>query len=158
MTQEQKQNYTRRIAQANETQMITILYSMTLDYLADARNALMQNQTAEYEIQLTRAQNCINELIRSLDLGYAIANNLLQLYIFAKRELIAASVKRDPEYIDHVTDIFDKMYACYCELEKMNPAPAVISGAQTVYAGLTYGPGNLNETVQDPYRNRGYEA
>ena len=40
MTQEKKQEYTRRITQANKTQMITILYEMVLDYFADSLDAL----------------------------------------------------------------------------------------------------------------------
>ena len=35
MTQEKIQVYTRRITMANKTQMITILYEMVLDYLAE---------------------------------------------------------------------------------------------------------------------------
>ena len=40
MTQERKQEFTRRITQANKTQMITILYEMVLDYIEEARDAI----------------------------------------------------------------------------------------------------------------------
>ena len=51
MTQEQKQKYTRKITQANKTQLITILYEMVLDYLQDARAAYEQDDLSEYGLQ-----------------------------------------------------------------------------------------------------------
>ena len=39
MTKECKQQFTLRITQANATQMVVILYEMTLQYLADAEQA-----------------------------------------------------------------------------------------------------------------------
>ena len=158
MTKEQINSYTRRISEANETQMITILYEMTLDYLADAKKALFAKDYDRYDVELTRAQNCITELIRSLNMNYEIAHTFMQLYIFAKRHLITAAIRRESDYINDIISIFEKMRNCYKELEKLNEAASVIEGAQHVFAGLTYGPGHLNETVADPYTNRGYRA
>ena len=39
MTKECKQHFTLRITQANSTQLIVILYEMTLQYLADGEQA-----------------------------------------------------------------------------------------------------------------------
>ena len=39
MTKECKQQFTLRITQANSTQLIVILYEMTLQYLADGEQA-----------------------------------------------------------------------------------------------------------------------
>ena len=158
MTKEQINNYTRRISEANETQMITILYEMTLDYLNDAKLSLYEEDFDRYDKELTRAQNCITELIRSLNMSYEIAGTFMQLYIFAKRHLISAAIRHDDAYIDDIISIFVKMRDCYKELEKLNQAAAIITGAQQVFAGLTYGKGHLNETLSDPYNNRGYKA
>jgi len=158
MTKEQISNYTRRISEANETQMITILYEMTLDYMTDAKKALAAKDFDAYDKELTRAQNCITELIRSLNMEYGIAQTFMQLYIFSKRHLISAAIRQDADYIDDIISIFEKMRDCYKELEKLNQAASVVSGAQRVFAGLTYGPGHLNETVADPYSNRGFRA
>ena len=40
MDKEKKQAYTRRITQANSTEMIVILYDMTLDYINEAAGSL----------------------------------------------------------------------------------------------------------------------
>lgn len=158
MNKEQISNYTRRISEANPTQMITILYEMTLDYLRDSKKALLEKDYDLYEKELARAQNCITELIRSLNTKYGIAQNFMQLYIFSKRHLVSAAIRRDIGYVNDVINIFVKMRDCYKELEKLNQAASVITGAQQVFAGLTYSPGHLNEIVADPYINRGYRA
>ncbi|MCH4192516.1 MAG: flagellar protein FliS [Butyrivibrio sp.] len=158
MTQEQKQDYTRKITQANKTQLITILYEMVLDYLKDAREAYDMTDVAEYDLQLTHAQNCIDELIHSLDLQYEIARNLLQLYLYSKRELIAATARQDKEYIRHAETVFEGLHKTYQQLEKMDTDLPVLTNTQTVYAGLTYGRSDLNESVADPVMNRGFQA
>jgi len=158
MTKQEINEYTRRITQANGTQMITIIYEITLTYLKDALSAYDKKDMPLYETNLTRAQNCINELMRSLDLNYDIAQNFMDIYIFAKREIVAAQIRKEKNNINNLISIFEKMQICYKELEKENDAPPIVSGAQSVYAGLTYGKGTLNETINDPYTNRGFMA
>lgn len=158
MTKEQIGNYTRRISQANETQMITILYEMTLDYMQEAKRSYYSSDYESYDKELTRAQNCINELMRSLDTSFEVARIFMQIYIFSKRHLISAAIRKDEKYIEDIIKIFEKLRDCYIELEKKSNAKSLVTGAQYVYAGLTYGPGHLNEMVADPYSNRGFKA
>ena len=49
MTREMKQIFTRRITQANRTQLIVILYDMTLTYLKDAAAAQEVGCDQEYK-------------------------------------------------------------------------------------------------------------
>ena len=158
MTQEQKQKYTRKITQANKTQLITILYEMVLDYLQDARTAYEQDDLTEYTLQLTYAQNCIDELIRSLDLKYEIARNLMQLYLYCKRELIGAAAREELNQISHAEMVFAQLHETYLKLEKMDLDQPLLTNTQTVYAGLTYGRNQINESVSDPVVNRGFRA
>ena len=62
MTQEKKQEFTRRIVQANKTQMITILYEMVIDYIEEAIDAIGIGDKEQATLMLGRAQNCIDEL------------------------------------------------------------------------------------------------
>ncbi|WP_081668367.1 flagellar export chaperone FliS [Butyrivibrio sp. MC2013] len=158
MTREQKQEYTRRISMANSTQMITIIYDIALSYLDEASDALDRDDKEALSLALKRVQKCIDELMRSLNRKVEVADNFLQLYIFAKRELIKVDIRGKRESLDSIRGIFLKMRDCYRELEQRTDEPPLVSGAQEVYAGLTYGPGSLNESVQDPYLSRGYNA
>ena len=51
MTKECKQQFTLRITQANATQLVVILYEMTLQYLADAEQAAEDAQFLEAQDQ-----------------------------------------------------------------------------------------------------------
>ena len=97
MTPEQKQDYTRRITHANKTGLITILYDMTLDYLADGCSCFENGDTDGFDRELSRADACIDELIRSVNINYELGRNLLSLYIFEKGELRRARTRRDAD-------------------------------------------------------------
>ena len=56
MTKECKQQFTLRITQANSTQLIVILYEMTLQYLADGEQAADDAGLVE---AVHRARGCI---------------------------------------------------------------------------------------------------
>ena len=63
MTKECKQQFTLRITQANATQLVVILYEMTLQYLADAEQAA---EDAQFLEAVRKTRGCINELLNSL--------------------------------------------------------------------------------------------
>lgn len=67
MTKECKQQFTLRITQANSTQLIVILYEMTLQYLADGEQAVDDAGLVE---AVHRARGCIKELLNSLHREY----------------------------------------------------------------------------------------
>ena len=54
MTKECKQQFTLRITQANSTQLIVILYEMTLQYLADGEQAVDDARLAVCEVRRDR--------------------------------------------------------------------------------------------------------
>ena len=57
MTQERKQEFTLKITQANKTQMITILYEITIDYLEEAMDEISIGKKEEGLNSLMKAQN-----------------------------------------------------------------------------------------------------
>ena len=76
MTREMKQIFTRRITQANRTQLVVILYDMVLEYLKEAIAAQEIDCIQEYKKDMQCARNCISELRNSLDFNYEISRNL----------------------------------------------------------------------------------
>ena len=85
MTLEKKQEFTLKISEANKTQMITIIYEMVMYYLDEAIENIGIGKKEDAQKSLMRAQNCIDELIHSLNMEYELARNLFQIYIFSKR-------------------------------------------------------------------------
>ena len=158
MTQEKIMAYTRRITMANKTQMITILYEMVLEYIEEAQDAFDLDDEQGFGEGLGRAMNCIDELIHSLNLNFELGNNLLGLYLFEKRQLLRAVARYSDEDIPHVVKTFTNLHEAYLQLEKMDDEKAVMTNVPKVYAGLTYGRGQLRETVQESELVRGFMA
>lgn len=158
MTQEKKQEYTRRITQANKTQMITIIYEMIISYLSDARDDLSLSRTAEAIRNLSYAQSCIDELIRSVNRRVELGRMLHQIYIFSKKELIAAGATKSIHRVWKVEQNFKTLHEAYKEIEKEDTSEPTMGNIQMVYTGLTYGKHSLNDSVTCGLPNRGYTA
>lgn len=158
MTFEKKQEYTLKISQANKTQMITILYEMVMDYLDEAIDEIGMSRKEEARRCLLNAQNCIDELIHSLNLKYELARNLRQIYIFSKKELTVASATLSAHRIWRVKKNFVTLHEAYVELEKEDKSEKIMGNTQKVYVGLTYGRHSLNEDMTAYAMNRGLMA
>ena len=158
MTIEKKQEYTLKITQANKTGLITILYEMVTDYLNEAIDEFVLGKKEDARLSLDHAQDCIDELIRSLNLDYEIARDLHKIYIFSKTELTAASASSSMHRIWRVLKNFESLRDAYLELEKYDTSKSVMENTQKVYAGLTYGKHSLN--IENPLcmGNRGVMA
>ena len=97
MTDEQKQEFTRRITNANKTEMIVILLEMVLAYTKDAEKAL-ENQDAEsFKTEIGRAKNCVMELQNSVNLGNDLAMNYFEIIKNLRNEIdsFKSSMKED---------------------------------------------------------------
>ena len=156
MTKELKQEYTLRITQANKTQLITILYEMTLLYLDEAKDALIADNKEDFKLAVRKVQGCVNELTASLHLEYDVARQLFQLYRYICRELVKASIHYTQENLDHVVSVIEKLHEAYKQIEKQDVSGPVMGNTQSVYAGLTYGRGELNENISASEDNRGF--
>ena len=158
MTQEKKQEYTLKITQANKTQMITILYEMVLEYIADTKAAMNKSDRALSDRNLGYAQNCIDELIRSVNLQTELGKMLHKLYIFSKKELMLAGVNMSISRLCRVEQNFKALHSAYKEIESADTSEPTMGNTQSVYAGLTYGRYSLNESVTASSMNRGFMA
>ncbi len=155
MTNERKKDFTMRITQANKTEMIVILYEMVLAYLDDAENAFEDREAFKESIKKTR--ECMNELMNSLDYQYDLSQMLFGLYVFIGKTLTAAASHHVKEPLDGVRSIVEKLHSAYQHVSGQDHSGSVMANTQTVYAGLTYGRGALNENCYST-ANRGYLA
>ena len=158
MTTELKQEYTLRISQANKTQLITILYEMVLLYIDEAEGALEAGDRKAVKSAVRKARGCVEELTASLHLEYELAQNLLQLYLYADRELVKASSRYEKEPLAHVRLIMDQLHRAYEQIQDLDTSGPVMGNTQAVYAGLTYGRNTLMENITAPESNRGFRV
>ena len=152
MTKECKQQFTLRITQANSTQLIVILYEMTLQYLADGEQAVDDAGLVE---AVHRARGCIKELLNSLHRAYSPAGELSRLYLFCLRRLAVCEVRRDRTILEEIRKVIAPLCDAYRQIQDQDTSGPVMNNSQTVYAGLTYGRNQLTENMADQGTNRG---
>ncbi|MBQ4417752.1 MAG: flagellar protein FliS, partial [Butyrivibrio sp.] len=131
------------------------VYDMALEYMDDGKNALAEEHFDDADFALKHARACLDDLIGALDMQYEMSAGLMQLYLFCKRELSAAQGRRDASRIANARTVIEKIREAWVQIEEHDTSDASFDNAQTVYAGLTYGKGTLNESVSDPASNRG---
>lgn len=156
MTKELKQQYTLRITQANKTELIVILYDMMLSYIDEAKEAHEREDRAAFHDAVRKIRGCNQELLASLHLEYEPAMNLLSLYLYVNRELARADIHFDMVCLEHVSLVVSGLREAYAVLAEQDKSGAVMQNTQTVYAGLTYGRGELTENMADQGSNRGF--
>ncbi|MDD6491753.1 MAG: flagellar protein FliS [Firmicutes bacterium] len=158
MTKELKQQYTLKITQANKTQLVVILYEMLLIYLDEAQKAHEENSREGFREGIRKARGCLKELMASLHFEYEPAMNLLQLYLYANRELARADIRNSLKELDHVRMVMTRLHEAYAAISNQDTSGPVMENTQTVYAGLTYGKTALTENLSDQGSSRGFRA
>lgn len=156
MTKENKQMFTRRITQANRTQLVVILYEMFLVYLEDAKTAHAAQDQQEFVRNLEVARECIGEMRTSLNFDYEIAKNLFAIYCFADKELASGIFSNKTENLDALKTIFTKLHDAYATISEQDETAPLMDNIQDVYAGLTYGKEAVNESLVNYDTERGY--
>ena len=158
MTNELKQQFTLKITQANKTQLIVILYEMLLVYVEEARDAHEEGDRAGFRDGIRKSRGCLKELMASLHFEYEPAMNLLQLYLYANRELTRADIHNSVDELSNVEMIVKKLHEAYASVGEQDTTSPIMENAQTVYVGLTYGKNDLTENLADQGSNRGFRA
>ncbi|MBO4899702.1 MAG: flagellar protein FliS [Lachnospiraceae bacterium] len=157
MVDEKKQEFTRRISQANTTDMVVVIYDIAISYIDDVKSAIEESDQNKFMANIVRIRSCINELIGSLNYDYSPAGELLQLYIYCSRRLAAVQMRKDADALSEIRSIMVRLRDAYAQIADTNTSGPVMSNSENVYAGLTYGRGTLNEDVLGT-PNRGFLA
>lgn len=157
MTKEEKQAFVLRISQANRTELIVIMQDILISYLKDAKDAKCAENEEGFINCLQLARYAVQELRNSLDRKNAVGKNIYPIYTFVDKEIAKGIIGRRMENLDEIIDIISKLRHSFVEVSKADSSGSMMSNTQTVYAGLTYGRGQLNESMCDySQKKRGY--
>ncbi|MCR5585722.1 MAG: flagellar protein FliS [Lachnospiraceae bacterium] len=159
MNREEIKAFTLRVTEANSCDLIVILYDIVLCDIRNAKKAYENKDLKEFTARVHDATRFMNELISSLNYEGGLARDLLSLYSYCNKRLASAVAGSNPEALDIVTDVITKLRDSFKTLAENDTAGPLMRNAQSVYAGLTYGKGCLNETYVDAKDyNRGFRA
>lgn len=157
MDKDKQINYTRRVSQANKTELVVITYDIILDNIADAETVLASDVN-EYRKNLKQAQRFLGELMRALDYQYELSKNLLQLYSYVQRILVASDISGTDKGLESAKNVISGLRKAFNEIAAQDSSGSVMENTQAIFAGLTYGRGSLNETDMNIGSNRGFLA
>ncbi|MDH4262113.1 MAG: flagellar export chaperone FliS [Spirochaetia bacterium] len=109
-----------QVETADPKQLVVMLYEGAIRFLEEALS--MIGDFKKYDIvntKILRAQDIITELMVSLDMnrGGEIAENLLSLYVFMKKELLDANIKKDRECIERVIKMFNDLLSAWKQVD-----------------------------------------
>ncbi len=159
MDSEKLRTYTARITQANRSELVVITYDLIIDSIEAAKESFEKEDFFTYDRELKRVQKLLNELMGSLDHRFPIAKDLFQLYSFSNRRVIEAVFKKDPELLNTVTSVMEKLRVGFEGVAKEDTSGPVMANTQKLYAGLTYGRHALDEVFLNPNEaSRGFKA
>lgn len=159
MKEESIKAYSRRIAQANRSELIVIMYDIILENIQDARDYLRADDDVEFQKSLSHAVRFVSELMVALDVSYPISKELMRLYIYVNRCLNHAKIARREQELTDAECVMRGLYTGFEGVAKQDHSLPVMEHTQRLYAGLTYGRGVLNETLVTPDEiHRGFRA
>ncbi|MCR4683999.1 MAG: flagellar protein FliS [Lachnospiraceae bacterium] len=158
MTAELKQEYTRRISQANRSQIIVIVYELADRYLEEAEKTYNAGDTEEYTRLCHAAMECVQHLLNAVDDSYELANPLISLYAYFNKEISMSCARYDTARLKTVRKQIAELGTSFTEVAKADASKPVMENSQAIYAGLTYGKGTLNENLSDQGERRGYQV
>ena len=115
-----------------------------------------QEKYPEYKLAINHVQNCISDLMSSLNFDYELSYRLMQLYTYANRELIRASIHKKAEHLLHAESVLQSLQAAFSQISKEDDSKPMMENAQTIVAGLTYGRNTLNESLNGQSASRGF--
>ena len=143
---------TAYIAGATDAQLVCITYELFLDCIQEA----IKCQGEARRKKVDEAREVLVTLSENLNFEVELAHNLFKLYIYIQ-DLLINHYKEDSK-LEEAYKLIEIIYNGYSQIAKENINQGqAIQNAQTVYAGMTYGKGYLNEvTVESP--NRGYRV
>ncbi len=159
MTKEQIQVYTKRITQANASGLAVILYDLTITCIEEGKTAYEAGQAEEFERVILQAQSFLQELMSMSKMENQTGYDVMALYLFISKQLLLSVVKKQPVNLDECLGYLNRLRASFAKLAETDTDEPLMEHVQQVYAGLTYGKGYLNESVDlagDP--NRGLKA
>ena len=147
------QEFTRRITDANKSEMIIILYDMYGVYVEDALNA---EDSDAFHRNAAYAMSVLRELIASVNRHNETGNNLYAIYRYVEKRMIAADIRLDKKELLAAAAFIEKLSQAYEQVVEADTSGPIMQGAEKMVAGMTYGRNDISMMSRDT--NRGFKA
>ncbi len=102
---------------ASPVELIIMLYDGCVKNIKIAKLHLEENNIEQASASLIKAQDIVDELIRSLDMSYPISEELMRLYDFISYELVQINVTKDMNRADPLIEILLELKSAWTEVK-----------------------------------------
>jgi flagellar protein FliS len=110
------------ILTASSGQLVVMLYDGARRFLHQASVAMADSQIVAAHNKLTRAEDILRHLRRTLDLSQgAIAANLESIYTFSLRHLREARLEQNPAKVDEVSELLGRLRESWAAIAGNEP-------------------------------------
>lgn len=89
-----------QIKTASPGELTLLLYNGLLRFLGQAQDEMQKKNYAAKHTYILRSLDILDELTITLDHKYEISQNLHELYVFMKGQLVEANIKNKPEKLE----------------------------------------------------------
>lgn len=108
---------------ASPEKLVVMLYDGLARFLARAAAAMRAEDVGAAGTALQRAGAILDELLATLDPAAGeMSERLGDIYLFCKRELLAAQMKRDPQRIERVAKLLAELREAWATIATAPPA------------------------------------
>jgi len=117
------------VSEASPLELIVMVYKRLIENLRDAQSQIEKGLDAEQSV--AKALDLIEKgLMAALDpdRGGDIAKNLAALYDWSTREILTARIKRSPEQLTGVIEVFKSLESAWEEIATMRAQDLVKEG------------------------------
>jgi len=111
-----------QIDTANQGKLIVMLYDGAIKFINLALDAIPSRSIEKIHNNIIRAQDIINELITSLNMEVGeISEKLFSVYMYIKKRLIEANIKKQPEPLIEVRNYLMELREAWEQAAKNAP-------------------------------------
>jgi flagellar protein FliS len=109
------------ITTVSQGKLIVMLYEGAIRFLSIARDNVENPRKFDtVNANILKTQEIISELMSSLDMnkGGKIADDLLSLYVYFKKRLLEANMKKDKDILNEMIKHFNDLKTAWEEIER----------------------------------------
>lgn len=123
-----EQYKSNEISTVSQGRLIVMLYEGAIRFL----NVAIENNTPrKYDVvnnNILKAQEIVTELMLALNMenGGEVANNLLGIYVYIKKRLLEANMKKDSEILSEIIKYLEDLKLAWEEIEKKEKSSSVV--------------------------------
>lgn len=150
----EKEYLANRVANANEAQLVALMYEGLMDTMKSAISAMEQKDKVAIDHDINKSRAILSELLATTQGDSEIAGNLRGLYVYANKLVTEAEIKNSTAKLEEAIKVITPLYEAWQELGEKEEEAAVpqspvntATNRPSIVAGMTYGKGQLNDYV-----------